>query len=144
MKNSINQLLICAPLCNITSNIPKFLKNTNYTTSKEVFFFNPVNKNPKCIRNASEISESLCTSEILEKSEMHQKCIRNTYFSPVHPPRPILKHILSLHIHPQLLHLILHSHISPPPTHPKTINILKCKWLPTISLNFFPSPWTNS
>ena len=82
----------------------------------------------------------LPTSEISEKSKMHQKCIRNTYFSPVHAPSPdrFLNIFCLLYIHPQLLHLILNSHISPPPTHPKTINILKCKWLPTISLNFFP------
>ena len=82
----------------------------------------------------------LPTSEISEKSKMHQKCIRNTYFSPVHAPSPdqFLNIFCLLYIHPQLLHRILNSHISPPPTHPKTINILKCKWLPTISLNFFP------
>ena len=79
MKNSINQLLICAPLCNITSNIPKFLKNTNYTSLQEVFyFFNPVNK----IQNASEMNQKyqkrLPTLKISEKSEMHQKFIRNT------------------------------------------------------------------
>ena len=91
MKNSIKQLLICGPLCKITFNISQLVKNANYTSCKEVFnfFFNPVNKNQKCIRNASEISEMSPTSE---KSEMHQKCIRNNHFLPL--PGPILKYIL--------------------------------------------------
>ena len=88
------------------------------------FFFNPVNKNPKCIRKSSEISEMSPTSE---KSEMHQKCIRNNHFLP---PDQFLNIFCFLHIHPQLLHLILNSHISAPPTHPKIINFVKCKWLP--------------
>ena len=44
-----------------------------------VFFLNPVKK----IRNTSEIpSEIPEMSPISEKSEMHQKCITNTYFLP--------------------------------------------------------------
>ena len=87
----------------------------------------------KCIRNIRNVF-------LLRKFRKNPKCIRNTYFSPVHAPSPdqFLNIFCLLYIHPQLLHLILNSHISPPPTHPKTINILKCKWLPTVSLNFFP------
>ena len=70
------------------------------------------------------------------------------FFPPsLHPPGPIIKHIMSVTHPPQLLHIILNSRISVPPTHPKTINFVKCKWLPTITLNFFPPslhpPWTN-
>ena len=44
-----------------------------------LFFFKPCKK----IRNASEIpSEIPEMSPISEKSEMHQKCITNTYFLP--------------------------------------------------------------
>ena len=73
----------------------------------------------------------------------NQKCITNTYFLP--PCTPPLDQFLNifclLHIHPQLLHLILNSHVSALLTHPKTINFVKCKWLPTISLNLLnPRP----
>ena len=62
------------------------------------------------------------TSEISEKSEMHQKYL----FSPSPcPPDQFLNIFCLLHIHPQLLHLIRNSHISPPSTHPKTINFVK-------------------
>ena len=110
-------------------------------TGGVLFFSNPVNKNLKCIRNIRNVF-------LLWKFWKNLKCIRNASEIPIlplsmPPSGPILKHILSFTHPPQLLHLILNSHISPPPTHPKTINILKCKWLPTISLNFFP-PQTNS
>ena len=105
MKNSINQLLICGPLCKITFNIPQLVKNANCTSCEEVFNFFLTCK---------------------QKSEMHQKCIRNTYS----PLDQFLNIFCFLHIHPQLLHLILNSHISAPPTHPKIIKFVKCKWLP--------------
>ena len=57
MENSNNQLLICKQMSKITFNIPQLVKDATYTSGKEVliFFFSPVNKNPKCIRNASEM-----------------------------------------------------------------------------------------
>ena len=67
------------------------------------------------------------------------KCIRNASQIPIfplpEPPSPVqfLSIFCFLHIHPQLLHLILNSHISAPPTHPKTSK--KSKYLPTISVN---------
>ena len=84
----------------------------------------------KCIRNIRNVF-------LLRKFRKNPKCIRNTYFSPVHAPSPdqFLNIFCLLYIYSQLLHLILNSHISPPPTHPKTINILKCKWLQSITIN---------
>ena len=86
------------------------------------------------IRNASEIpseilSEITYFGKFRNASEMQHKYL----FSPsLNPPSPVqfLSIFCFLHIHPQLLHLILNSHISAPPTHPKIIKFVKCKWLP--------------
>ena len=105
------------------------------------FFFNPVNKNPKCIRITIR---NIIRNNLFRKIP---KCIRNASQIPIfplpEPPSPVqfLSIFCFLHIHPQLLHLILNSHISAPPTHPKTSK--KSKYLPTISVNP-PHTQTNS
>ena len=78
---------------------------------------------------------------LLRKFQKNPKCIKSASQIPIFPlpapPDQFLNILCLLHIHPQLLHIILNSHISVPLTHPNTINFVKCKWLPTISLNFF-------
>ena len=118
MENSNNQLLICKQMSKITFNIPQLVKDATYTSGKEVliFFFSPVNKNPKCIRNASEILAMAPTSENLNS-------IRNASEIFIPPlPDQFLNIFCVLHTHPQLQHLILNFHISASPTHPKIIN----------------------
>ena len=91
------------------------------------------------IRNASEISSEILSEityfgKFWNASEMHHKYLFSPSLNP-EPPSPVqfLSIFCFLHIHPQLLHLILNSHISAPPTHPKTSK--KSKYLPTISVN---------